>query len=456
MSFMLFTIVLRVFTTHILVKKLGINNQLTNLILFDAKDLINEYTDTNEIYTDWAAIYPFDQTEIEVDLPEIESPTIKEINIDNKYTRTVSYTQDRINSYTTDYLFGHTYMAIIAGKYNQLIQWKLPSNPQDIDRIIEMNNGYLAYIQEEINSEDINTIVNSITEFNSYLSENNIPLLVVNCGSKVCPEDTQLTYFDKQFEYTNENGDALLNGLNANHINTLDIREEILKSELDWYSCYYITDHHPTPSTSLFSANRIANKLNEISDANFSPLLFDESSYEFVTYEKIMFGGQGRAVTFSDASLEDYTSVLPLFETNLVYDVIGKDYHYEGPYNQALINIDILTECSNYSETDYLTQLDAHTAINIHNYPLSIVKNLNPPCNQDFKILIIQDSFSWYTTSFLSLGVSEIDIIYPYGFTGSIRNYIEQTSPDIVIIAFCERSIYPIDYSSHTSFFDFR
>ena len=72
---------------------------------------------------------------------------------------------------------------------------------------------------------------------------------------------------------------------------------------------------------------------------------------------------------------------------------------------------------------------------------------------------MLQDSFSWYLTSYLACDVGEIDIIYPEAFTGSIKKYIEKMQPDVVIMIMCERNIRPIEEyreNSHTALFDLR
>jgi hypothetical protein len=81
---------------------------------------------------------------------------------------------------------------------------------------------------------------------------------------------------------------------------------------------------------------------------------------------------------------------------------------------------------------------------------------LEPLDNADKKILLLQDSFSHYSTSFLACDMGAVDTIYLPAFSGSVRSYIEQTKPDAVVLMYAEGNIDPIDWSGHSSFFDLR
>jgi hypothetical protein len=72
------------------------------------------------------------------------------------------------------------------------------------------------------------------------------------------------------------------------------------------------------------------------------------------------------------------------------------------------------------------------------------------------KLLVIADSFIWVVAPFLALGVEAMDVLRLEIFTGSVRSYIEQHLPDIVIVLYYPSNIINIDYTSHTSHFDFR
>jgi LmbE family N-acetylglucosaminyl deacetylase len=50
----------------------------------------------------------------------------------------------------------------------------------------------------------------------------------------------------------------------------------------------------------------------------------------------------------------------------------------------------------------------------------------------------------------------QLDILDLRHFTGSLRSYITETKPDMVIVLYNPNAIAAPDYATHTSMFDFR
>lgn len=61
---------------------------------------------------------------------------------------------------------------------------------------------------------------------------------------------------------------------------------------------------------------------------------------------------------------------------------------------------------------------------------------MNASRNRGKKILIIGDSFNWILSSYLSSDIEYIDVIHNASFSDSIRKYIENTNPDMVMIIY--------------------
>lgn len=172
-----------------------------------------------------------------------------------------------------------------------------------------------------------------------------------------------------------------------------------------------------------------------------------------------MSGGQGRDVAFEGTEPEDYTKITPLFETDFSVSVPTRGADIDGTYHETLFREADFQRIAGYSEEELLTGRGAYDCAGIGNEALTVVKNRRAEHNSDKKILMLQDSFSWYLSSYLACDVGEVDIIYPPAFTGSIRDYIRQTKPDAVIMMLCERNIAPVgemDYAEHTAMFDLR
>jgi hypothetical protein len=63
------------------------------------------------------------------------------------------------------------------------------------------------------------------------------------------------------------------------------------------------------------------------------------------------------------------------------------------------------------------------------------------------RILFIKDSFVMCVAPFLALGVEYIETIDLRNFTGSVKTYIKQNKPDMVIVMYNPSAIKDPDYT---------
>lgn len=379
-------------------------------------------------------------------------------NVNNGFTKAVFF--DNVTGTgelkePNEWIF-HDDFVVTAMKYDKLIGWEEPLSPDDWTRIIKMNNGYLAYIQPKLEDADIEDLADHVKYFADEMAKRDIPFYYINMGSKVCPEDKQISDYETNFEYTNENGDALIKACRERGVNVVDMREKLLKSGRDWYESFYITDHHWTNRTGLWAAGYIANMLNEEAGFSFDLSKFEEDSYNITRYEDCMMGGLGRTVTLVNAKAEPFDVIIPNFDTDITYDIVSEDRSYEGPYEKAIFDEDKLNAVLNFKGNDYLNLPDAYNTTHINNYMHSIMTNNLECSNEGKRILMLEDSYSWYLTSYLALDTECIDIIYPIDYKDSLVAYVDETKPDAVIFSCCEKAINPIDYENGMGYFYLR
>lgn len=453
------TIAVRVFTRQVIVKYLGINNAFTASVFFDSQAMETEGigerfgeqkqgTEYQRVDIDWEVLYPFGGTaSAATDFAAMRTNSVFE-----PYTSKIRNLEEKIQAYTGDLLAGQGLITQMYYEYNKLINWKWGTSGADDDStIIYMKNGYLTYQQHAIDLEDMEEIADSLQDFSNYLETKNIPFLYVNAGSKVNPVDKQLGPLDASLEFTNENGDALQNALDIRDVPYIDMREEMLDANLDWYDSYYKTDHHWKAETGLWAAGVIADKLNEIADMDFEGSYFEESSYHLTRHENIMFGGQGNVVTHANAEPEDFTEIIPKFPTSFHVTIPSKSFDVQGDYEASLYDSDSLESVIQTENGG-----NAYSCVRWTNDDLGMIQNNMAENNSDKKLLILSDSFGWFLNTYLECDIGETHIIYPMAFDGSIRTYIDQMQPDAVIVLYCEKNIQPIDWNSHLSQFDFR
>lgn len=440
---------------QILVKKMGIENAFTHLVFWDAMAMGVAMDDTANVSRDidWAEKYPFD-TSTQPNATERQKESQQVSPVLGTYLLLVESIKDKVDTYSSELLAGQSHLARLYGTYNNNIGWKdiIGSNYD----ILCMENGFLTYGEQERTPDEITEIADSVLSFSDYLKEEGISFYYVNAGSKVNPNDKQLSTANRKQEFTNENGDALLAALAERNVNTLDMREYMIADGLDWYGSYYKTDHHWKTETGLWAAGVIADVLNERENFSFDPALFDPKSYEMTTYEDSFLGGQGRGLLLTDSEKDSYTRILPRFETELSVEIPTRDLFLTGSYKDTLFDRKNLENVLRYSEGEHFTKPDAYNSVAWRNDALGIVKNKNAGKNADKKILLLQDSFFWYAASYLACGAGETHMMYLSGFNGSLHAYVKEMRPDVVMVMYCERNIAPIDWSTHGSLFDFR
>lgn len=424
---------------------LGMTNPIVDYFVKDDLAELNEEGAAESVSIDWSIQYPFEGTD--------RSEETKLFSVMDMYLSVIETVKTKVDMYANDVLPYKKEMVRLSSVFKEIIGYDLQLS-EDKSDLIYMQNGYLTYPQPKVQEEDIEEIANSLAEFNEYLSEMEIPFLYINTGSKVCPTDKQMNV--ECIEYTNENADALQVALQERNVNYLDFRTEMAMAGLDWYDSYYITDHHWTTETGLWAAKVIAETLNLEYGYSFDTELFELSKYYQTVYDDFWIGGQGRIDAFAKSELESFTLLLPKYETVFSIKIPTREINLSGEYKETLIDMEVLERVKNYSQDDFLTKPDAYHCSQLRNDALATIENHLQTNNEGKKILFIQDSFAWYSTTFLATDVSQIDVLYPMQFDGSIKAYIEETRPDMVIMMYCERQIEEIDWTTHLDAFDLR
>lgn len=462
MGLFLMYIMIWIFSLNILYERMGISNGFVRVFIGEEIDKENNSFYGKDTAVDWQAEYPFlnpdelpDYARIKEQVSEpldVTTQIVSNSKILTMYTNIINHLKVMFSDYSVKAIPFITSSATVSKKIKSALGIKYDGTESDV-KVFTLQNGYLAYEQAEVSKEDLSEIADSVSNLNNFLSERDIPFLYINAGSKVCPYDKQLGEGD--IEKTNENADTLIDELDARGVSVLDYREAMIDAGMDWYKAYYKTDHHWTNVTQLWAAGALADKLNTDYGYNFDPAYFDKQQYEIIDYENYWYGGEGRVDAFASSGLEDFETVFPKFVTDYTVLIPSKAIDITGDYEQVMFDKETFEKIADYSKDDFLSKPDAYYCSRIDNYALMHIIN-NMDSNNDKKVLFIQDSFAWYLTGYLAADIRQIDIIYTMEFNGSIRTYIEKTKPDMVIMLFCERDIYPIDWSDHLGTFDLR
>ena len=474
--FFMATILIRFGTKQIFVEKLKWKNAFTEFVFMGNEEMGKAPGIPNDsgeitININWEKLYPFAKEDLTKDqqadtAAEAQDDSQKEakaiVNLAaNPFAKKVnglmSSIQGKIDPYTGKYLLGYMDFIHMGKAYNSLIGCTNMPMSSNGEEVIVLNNGYMAYVEPYVSPSKIEELADNVAELSEYLDTKGIDFVYVNAGSKVCKNDKQLPA--GAVEYTNERADILLNYLDQKGVSYLDIRPLQEAKYPDWYSSYYKTDLHWKNTTALWAAGEIAAYLNENNGFSFDLSYFDESNYNIEVYEDYFLGDQGRKMTLAVAGLEPFSKIIPKFETDLSIQIPSKTIDLRGKYEETLFNEESYNRIADYSAKDFETKRDAYCTVRWGNDPVGTVQNHLTKDNEGKRILMLQDSFSWWLSTYLALDVPEIDYLYLNKFTGSLKAYIEETKPDLVVLIMGEGNIKGISeaaYYDHTSFYDFR
>ena len=454
LSLFLCTIALRMFTRKVLVKRLGIINRFTDIVLFDAPDLNkNETIEAQEagdneesVHTvqstvDWAALYPFSEEVLaQKEKEKVEETHDAEESIAGPYDKlisTVKHLEEDLAGYASNHLAGYQAIVEWANTYERTLQWIFVSY-SEYNGIIEITDGYLTSIKNE---NDVKPLSDAVVALKEYCADLGIPLLYVNAPKKVCKEDTHISGV---IDFANQNADNLLSLLDAAGVDYYDLRIALHDEGLDHHSLFFRTDHHWKPETGLWAAGKIASLLNREYGFSFDESCVQPDQFSYVIYPQWFLGSQGKKVTLANADPEDITLIYPKYSTDLHYQILDLGIDSDGDFS-------IMYDMDRVNKRDYYRK-NPYSAYIHGSLPLERIENRL--IDNESKLLIILDSFGNCVVPFLAMGVRYTDSIDLRYFNGSLQSFIQKEHPDMVIIQYIPDVLSGSMESN--SFFDFR
>jgi hypothetical protein len=418
------SIVTRIFVREILVRKLHVNNLITRIVLSGNIQFENPPDVIN-----WEHIYPFEQ----ISVTEKKESFPLGLNILPRFNEY----KTGFEKYTKSYLINYTNFVELAVGYEQLIDWSLYYDTFDL------GEGYLSStIKKLSDGSQFEKLSDAVYEFNEFLADLSIDFLYVQCPYKITTNDSISGIFD----FSNQNVDDLLKYFFQKNIPYIDIREYIKNEKLDNHSLFYKTDHHWKAETGLWATKIIADYINKYNDFSINISMFDPIHYQYDVYKDWFLGSIGRRVTLKRVHPEDFTFIYPKFDTDFVFKMPSRNIDRPGSFT-------ILYDSKQIEKKDYYGY-GAYAGYCYGGGPLISIHNNN--LNDGKKVLIIKDSFGEVIAPFFAIGIETLEILDLRVFDGSIKTYIKQTKPDLVLVIYNPGSILISDYMVHTNTFDFR
>ncbi len=234
----------------------------------------------------------------------------------------------------------------------------------------------------------------------------------------------------------NDLGDELTAYLRYYGIDYIDYREVFIEQEKRADEIFYKTDHHWRIETAFDGFVELTEHLNEKYDENLDLYFTDKNNYEYVTYENIFIGSQGRDAGVSYVGADDFTYVLPKFDTSYHYEyksTLEATEEKDGRMEHTLIYTNAV-EIENYYDRDlYSTYLGGVM------YYDNITNNLNP---EGLDVLFLRDSFSSPLATFFSAYCNNIEMYWNVrNESETLENAVENGDYDYIFIGVAIDSI---------------
>lgn len=442
------SVLVRMGTQHYLVECNGVDNDITQSVLSGtsyglAKE--NRYR-MYEREVAWEKYYPFKH---KVSMSH-KSKKEKITSSFKANTRLIGQIYDCIKSnislWTGENLLFYYYWVELGRNYEYAVSWSL-INPER--KVACIGEGFWFGIKQRSNQMER---ANSINDLSKFIHNRGGRFLYVQAPGKVNK------YGDSSVngvvDFSNQNADELLNLLNEQGVETLDLRESLHTcsdgSDAAWHSFFFRTDHHWKPETALLSAKILSDKIKDYG-IPVDDTFYSSNSFRIDIIPNFFLGSSGKKITLARTKPDDFPILYPLFPTKLHFFVPSLNMNTVGDfsitYNKQ--EFDIIDHYGIYGRSPY-------SGYGYARRPVEYIDNMLLPATSK-KILIIRDSFASPVGPFLALGVRHIAMVCPTFFTGSIRAFIEEYNPDLVIMMYYVGNLSgQIKWKTHKDNFDFR
>lgn len=328
----------------------------------------------------------------------------------------------------------------LSGLYGRLSGRRL------FNEVVLMKNGMLNYSEMKLNAKTYE-IPLILSDFSHFVEDSGGKFFYVQYPGKYDKDNNLMP--EGLSPQIRKEVTGLVDLISNEGVDVLDLHPLLADSAADVEKNYYITDHHWKPTAAYKAFQAIVSHTAEFFPGeNFSGDAVNSENWTVHEMTDQFLGSFGRRVGVYFRGLDDLQWMTPDFDTKLSFSYPLENIKLEGNFEDTLIRKEYLEPGGDKLHTDYFFVYIGD------NYPFFTTKNFKPL--SDKKVLMIHDSYSLPVIAFLSTVFREVDAIDPRSYADyypemPIKKYVEQTHPDIVIMAL---SPYP-DVINHKNTFHF-
>lgn len=283
-----------------------------------------------------------------------------------------------------------------------------------------LNNNVESLAGDNTNEKAAATAIDYLQEFNESLNKQGIPMVYVQLPSidrirESLGEDYNKNYLEIGDEFALQIKNTEIYFVNINEENNI-----IANASLDYTGHWYSKD-------SIAATKVLAGYLND--NCGFS---IDTSIYDISLYTDV----------FDQA---------PQLKENIAKEY-GYEYEYLVPNEDTQYSVNVGTYSDDIIEGNFaeafLREPDGWGGANVYcgipritNGKPEQAKNLGKTNNDDKKILLLGDSYTWPMSAYLCQDVGEVYAFHPQYAPRCVSDVIKKYQPDVVIVAYCESQL---------------
>lgn len=333
-----------------------------------------------------------------------EQPTLLE-----RFSENVFAAEHNIETYCNEKFLLYRQMRGISASFDDVMNWEL-AYARKMGSTYTLSSGYDYQAVEET---ELTAYAENIIAQKEIAEDAGVEFLYVQYPYRVDEENSQVPWGASSYE--NANVDRMLSQLSDASVEVLDLRKALVETGWDYDSGFYDTDGHWTTRSGFLSAGIVADYLNANYGFAYDEMYFDETSYDVRSYSVNSY--------MVDEEVELF---LPNFDTKMSVMDAYREVEYQGTFEEACFDM------TKADTIEYSSVLTAYSASRIRNSYLFEYHNEMAVNNQK-RILITSDSFSWHLIPYLAIDTEYVDYVYKMT-PEQMDYYIDELKPDMVIV----------------------
>ena len=300
---------------------------------------------------------------------------------------------------------------------------------REMNGVVLLKNGIESECMSDRDDEGIRANAESVKEFSDWLGERGIDFLYCQIPMKNDDENDLLP--QGLTDFSNRVADVFVRFLDEFGVNYLDLRDCIREDGIERSSLYLRTEHHWSPAGGFYAFGKICDELRTKFGEDIPEYVTDIGSYEQVTYKNSSLGYFGQRTGWMFAGFDDFTLIYPSWETRQSSWAPHKELLREGSFYDAIFYTEYLD--ARWRERGlYGTYIGGDWPVVVHHSETAPI---------DKTVMILIDSYgtipeAFLTTAYRNVIALDLRWIRLTGMEKTAVEFVEEYSPDIVIIAF--------------------